>query len=189
VKTEETTRLLHQLAIEQAEVVRVRSRVEVEELAVKRKTEAVAAMQADARSEVDAAMPILEGALRALDALDKKARARYVSRLCDCDRKRRSLRTVMVLLLTVHSPPSLLQDLAEVRAFPQPPLAVRTVMEAVCTLLGEPTDWDSARRLLASATFVNSLIKFEKDSVPDAILKRLSRCASLLTTVHAVPLL
>lgn len=82
VKTEETTRLLHQLAIEQAEVVRVRSRVEVEELAVKRKTEAVAAMQADARSEVDAAMPILEGALRALDALDKKARARYVSRLC-----------------------------------------------------------------------------------------------------------
>ncbi len=67
------------------------------------------------------------------------------------------------------------QDLAEIRAFPQPPTAVRVVMEAVCTLLQEPVDWESARRLLSGTTFVNSLTKFDKDSVTDKTLKTLSR--------------
>ncbi len=72
VKTEETAQLLQQLAIEQAEVERVRSRVEVEEATVKRQAEAVAELQAGAQTEVEEAMPILENAIRALDALDKK---------------------------------------------------------------------------------------------------------------------
>ena len=76
VKTEETAQLLQQLAIEQAEVVRVRSRVEVEEATVKRQAEAVAELQAGAQTEVEEAMPILENAIRALDALDKKVRLR-----------------------------------------------------------------------------------------------------------------
>ena len=72
VKTEETAVLLQQLAVEQAEVVRVRSRVEVEELTVKRQAEAVAELQAGALTDVQLAMPVLEAAIRALDALDKK---------------------------------------------------------------------------------------------------------------------
>ena len=71
--------------------------------------------------------------------------------------------------------PLLMQDLAEVRAFPHPPVAVRTVMEAVCTLLEEPVDWESARSLLSSSTFVNSLVKFDKDSVSDKTLAKLTK--------------
>jgi hypothetical protein len=54
-------------------------------------------------------------------------------------------------------------------------VAVRTVMEAVCTLLEEPVDWESARSLLSSSTFVNSLVKFDKDSVSDKTLAKLTK--------------
>jgi hypothetical protein len=74
VKTAETAKLLQQLAVEQAEVERVQARVEVEESTVKRQAEAVAELQADALAAVEAALPVLDGAIRALDALDKKVR-------------------------------------------------------------------------------------------------------------------
>ncbi len=48
-------------------------------------------------------------------------------------------------------------------------------MEAVCTLLEEPVDWESARSLLSGTTFVNSLIKFDKDSVNDKTLAKLAK--------------
>jgi hypothetical protein len=48
-------------------------------------------------------------------------------------------------------------------------------MEAVCTLLDEPVDWESAKRLLSSATFVTSLTKFDKDSVTDKTIKKLAK--------------
>ena len=48
-------------------------------------------------------------------------------------------------------------------------------MEAVCTLLQEPVDWESAKRLLSGTSFVNSLVKFDKDSVNDKTLRKLAR--------------
>ena len=70
------------------------------------------------------------------------------------------------------------QDITEIKSFPQPPPAVRVVMEAVCTLLDEPTDWENAKRVIGSATFINSLVKFDKDNIPDRILKKLAKCVA-----------
>lgn len=68
-----------------------------------------------------------------------------------------------------------LQDITEIKSFPQPPPAVRIVMEAVCTLLNEPSDWENAKRVISGPTFVHSLVRFDKDNIPDKTLKKLSK--------------
>jgi hypothetical protein len=50
-------------------------------------------------------------------------------------------------------------------------------MEAVCTLLNEPTDWENAKRVIGGPNFVNSLVKFDKDNIPQRTLQKLARCA------------
>jgi dynein heavy chain, axonemal len=46
---------------------------------------------------------------------------------------------------------------AQVKSFQNPPEAVRTVMEAVCLLLGESQDWDSAKKVLGRTSFITDL--------------------------------
>ena len=96
------------------------------------------------------------------------------------------------------------KDITEVRSFPKPPPAVRTVMEAVCLLLGEKMDWDSAKAVLGRSTFMEELLKYDSENVPAPRLKalvkyvenpdmsveavsRVSKAATTLCTwVHAV---
>jgi dynein heavy chain len=58
-------------------------------------------------------------------------------------------------------------------------------MEAVCILRGEKPDWDSAKRLLGDAGFMRSLEDFDKDAIPEAVVKKLRKwglgagCAAL----------
>eukprot|EP00605_Chrysophyceae_sp_TOSAG23-4_P001498 GSChrysophyteH1.ASY1.ANO1.1642.1 assembled CDS len=55
-------------------------------------------------------------------------------------------------------------DITEVKSFPNPPNAVRIVMEAICILLGEePND------------FIEMLQTYDKDNIPAARLKKLRR--------------
>ncbi|CAM9934355.1 unnamed protein product, partial [Phaeothamnion confervicola] len=56
-------------------------------------------------------------------------------------------------------------DIVEVKSFANPPAAVQTVMEAVCLLLGESTDWDSAKRVLGRASFMDELRRYDRDHV------------------------
>ena len=65
------------------------------------------------------------------------------------------------------------KDITEVRSFATPPPAVKTVMEAVCLLLGEKQDWDSAKRVLARGTFMDELLTYDRDNVAPARLKAL----------------
>ena len=67
------------------------------------------------------------------------------------------------------------KDITEVRSFPKPPNAVRTVMEAVCLLLGEKTDWDSAKSVLGRSTFMEDLLKYDSENVPAPRLKALAK--------------
>ena len=39
-------------------------------------------------------------------------------------------------------------NISEIRTFSQPPPAIVMVLEAVCVLLEEKTDWDSAKKVL-----------------------------------------
>ena len=66
------------------------------------------------------------------------------------------------------------QDLAEIKAFVNPPDAVRLVLEAVCILLGEKTDWANAKSaVLTDINFLEKLNTYDKNNIPDSILKKL----------------
>ena len=66
------------------------------------------------------------------------------------------------------------QDLAEIRTFVNPPDAVRLVLEAVCILLGEKTDWANAKSaVLTDINFLEKLNTYDRNNIPDSILKKL----------------
>jgi hypothetical protein len=46
------------------------------------------------------------------------------------------------------------------------------VMEAVCTLLNEKIDWPSIKIVMMEMGFLDRLKNFEKNSIPDSILKK-----------------
>ncbi|XP_056004113.1 dynein axonemal heavy chain 6-like isoform X1 [Ostrea edulis] len=66
-------------------------------------------------------------------------------------------------------------DIAEIRVFSKPPELVQTVMEAVCILNNSKTDWASAKVLLGDANFLKNLQTYDKDSIPDSMLKKLKK--------------
>ena len=48
-------------------------------------------------------------------------------------------------------------------------------MQAVCTLKQEKPDWDTAKRVLGESGFMRSLLEFDKDHIPDAVIRRLRK--------------
>lgn len=66
-------------------------------------------------------------------------------------------------------------DITEVKSFTNPPNAVRIVMEAVCTLLGEKEQWDNAKKVLGRSDFMELLTGFDKDNIPEKRLKVLRK--------------
>ena len=62
-------------------------------------------------------------------------------------------------------------DIDEIRAYPNPPPHVRIVMEAVMTLRGCGTSWAEAKKELGGSGFIKSLVHFDKDNIPDKMLK------------------
>ncbi|XP_013408536.1 dynein heavy chain 6, axonemal [Lingula anatina] len=66
-------------------------------------------------------------------------------------------------------------DISEVRVFTKPPELVQTVMEAVCILLGQKTDWASAKAVLGDSQFLKKLVDYDKDNIPDSMLKKLKK--------------
>eukprot|EP01029_Cantina_marsupialis_P027524 TRINITY_DN7716_c0_g4_i1.p1 TRINITY_DN7716_c0_g4~~TRINITY_DN7716_c0_g4_i1.p1 ORF type:complete len:2866 (-),score=629.04 TRINITY_DN7716_c0_g4_i1:292-8106(-) len=138
-KKEETKKLLETVKRDQNEAEDVRSAVLKEEELVRAQAERVAEIQAEAQEELDAALPMLNEAIAALDALDKS-------------------------------------DIIEVKSFTNPPEAVRVVMQAVSAMLSESTlDWDTAKRILGDMSFVMRLREYDKDNIPDKIIRKVSK--------------
>ena len=65
------------------------------------------------------------------------------------------------------------KDITVVKSFIAPPPAVCMVMEAVCILLEEKPDWPTAKVVLGQMDFVEKLQKYNKDNIPDSILRKL----------------
>ncbi|XP_059155726.1 dynein axonemal heavy chain 6-like isoform X2 [Physella acuta] len=66
-------------------------------------------------------------------------------------------------------------DISEIRVFSKPPELVQTVMEAVAILLNQKTDWASVKVMLGDAAFLKKLSEYDKDNIPEAILKKLKK--------------
>nr|XP_039247972.1 dynein heavy chain 6, axonemal-like [Styela clava] len=66
-------------------------------------------------------------------------------------------------------------DIAEIRVYQKPPELVATVMNAVCILLQEKPDWQTAKKLLADQGFLRRLIMLDRDGLPDRTFARLRK--------------
>eukprot|EP00736_Rhodelphis_marinus_P004047 Rmarinus@m.11564 len=66
-------------------------------------------------------------------------------------------------------------DITEIKSFAKPPPLVQTVMEGVCLLKGVKQTWDEAKKLLNQADFIQQLEKYDKDNIPDRMLKQLQK--------------
>ena len=49
------------------------------------------------------------------------------------------------------------------------------VMEAILILFGRPTDWKSAKGLLGEMSFMEQLVKFDKDNISPKYIKKVSK--------------
>lgn len=67
-------------------------------------------------------------------------------------------------------------DISEIKTFANPPELVQIVMESVCILLQAPdTKWATAKALLGDPKFLTRLINFDKDHIPESVLKKLKK--------------
>jgi len=66
-------------------------------------------------------------------------------------------------------------DITEVKSFKKPPALVIVVMEAVCTLLGQPANWETAKKVLGHGNFLDQLINFDKDNIDERTLSVLKK--------------
>lgn len=58
------------------------------------------------------------------------------------------------------------QHLVEVRSMGNPPLPVKTTLEAICLLLGEPApDWRAIRGVLLGESFIHTIVNFCTENV------------------------
>lgn len=92
----------------------------------------------DAERDLAEATPILESAMKAVQALEKNKK-----------------------------------DIIEFKKYLKPPEAAKMVMEAVCILLGERTDWNNAVSVLCQMDFLQRLINYPKENVPPGMYKKL----------------
>lgn len=79
------------------------------------------------------------------------------------------------------------EQIAEMKAMKNPPGAVKTVMEAICILLGEQAErvvdpatgqrkedwWKTSVRVLGNTAFLKTLLTYKRDEIPPQLMKRI----------------
>ena len=68
-----------------------------------------------------------------------------------------------------------MQEMNDLRGMKNPSELVISVLEAVCILLGLKGDWNAAKNLMGDAQFIQKLIDFDKDNIPEQVMKRVRR--------------
>lgn len=63
--------------------------------------------------------------------------------------------------------------ITEIKGFTSPPAAVQMVLSAVCILLGEKPDWDSAKKVIVEMGFLDRLKGYDKGAITDGLIKKL----------------
>jgi len=65
-------------------------------------------------------------------------------------------------------------DIQELKALAKPPRSVGVVMEAVCILLNEPTDWKASKNLMGNPSAFLARIHAFGNHVPAEVLEKLA---------------
>jgi len=71
------------------------------------------------------------------------------------------------------------KDMSEIKAYKQPPYAVEMVLEAVMVLRKSEPKWAEAKKQLGDANFLSQLVHFDKESLGDAVLSKVSKYTKL----------
>ncbi|NXU12627.1 DYH1 protein, partial [Pardalotus punctatus] len=145
----DTEATIEQLKVDTAVAEETRSAVQAEETKANEKAQAAQAIADDAQKDLAEALPALDAALASLKNLNRN-------------------------------------DVTEVRALQRPPPGVKIVIEAVCIMhgkkpkrvagekIGTKVDdyWEPGRALLQDPVqFLNSLYDYDKDNIPDSVIK------------------
>lgn len=131
-------KMLKQVAIDQADADVQKEKVSAEEATLKKQSQEVAAVAAEAQADLDVALPALNAAVKALDSLTKN-------------------------------------DITEVKAFKNPPAAVKVTMEGICIMLERKPDWDEAKKVLGETDFLNKLKSYDKDNIKESVVKKIQK--------------
>ncbi|CAH1408276.1 unnamed protein product [Nezara viridula] len=131
---EECDKFLEILMVQKTEVDEQQKGVEKKTVIIEAEEKECKELADVALADLQMAMPALEAAMRALDALNKK-------------------------------------DLTEIKSYGRPPPKVEMVMEAVMVLLQAEPSWAESKRQLGDVNFLNRLKYFDKDHIPDAVLR------------------
>ncbi|XP_052749829.1 dynein axonemal heavy chain 1-like isoform X2 [Galleria mellonella] len=179
---DETRKVIEQIAIDTAIAEEARIKVEKEQAIAEKMAQETTAMAEDAQKDLDEAMPALRAAEKALQELNRN-------------------------------------DIVEVKALKKPPAGVVLVIESLCVVFDiKPIKeagasfgakvlnyWKPGSQMLADPTaFLDSLMKFDKESITEDMTKKLKRfiqnpdyeptkiqkvskaCMSLCMWVHAM---
>nr|XP_001915928.3 dynein heavy chain 1, axonemal isoform X2 [Equus caballus] len=145
----DTTLTMEQIKVDTAIAEETRNSVQAEEIKANEKARKAQAIADDAQKDLDEALPALDAALASLRNLNKN-------------------------------------DVTEVRAMQRPPPGVKLVIEAVCIMKGikpkkvpgeKPGSkvddyWEPGKGLLQDpGRFLESLFKFDKDNIGEAVIK------------------
>jgi len=72
------------------------------------------------------------------------------------------------------------KDIAEIKAYSKPPELVELVLNAVMCIKKLPHgDWNETKKVISDANFLQSLIAFDKESLNEALMSKLSKFTSL----------
>ncbi|XP_076618005.1 dynein axonemal heavy chain 7 isoform X2 [Colletes latitarsis] len=149
--TQDVQKMLLDVDREQQEVAEFQRVVKIDENAAETYASEAAAIKAECDADLAEAMPILKRAQAALDTLTTA-------------------------------------DIAVIRAMKQPPYGVKLIVESVCVLkqikperVQQPDGtfmedyWRAALRMLSDIRFLDSLINFDKDNIPDNVIERIRK--------------
>nr|CAD7258337.1 unnamed protein product [Timema shepardi] len=149
----DTARLMKHLVKEQAQADKVRQVVVADEAVVKVKAEETQFIADDAQRDLDAALPAMEAATKALEALNKN----------DINE-----------LKVFNKPPPLVKFVMESVC-----LLLGTNQSLNCfelesyVVIPLRTDWPTAKIVLGDTNFLKKLQDYEKDKISEAMLKKL----------------
>ncbi|XP_072136794.1 dynein axonemal heavy chain 1 isoform X1 [Mobula birostris] len=146
---QDTATTMEKIKVDTTIAEETRKAVSEEEAKASEKANIAQAIADDAQKDLDEALPALDAALASLKSLNKN-------------------------------------DVTEVRGMQRPPLGVKLVIEAVCIMKGikpkkiageKPGSkiddyWEPGKGLLQDpAKFLDSLFKYDKDNIPDSVIK------------------
>ena len=94
------------------------------------------------------------------------------------DNCKRDLDEAMPILLKAQKAVSSIdqKSISEIKNFTSPPELVGICLSAVCLLIHKDKKketWDDAKKMLSNMNFLNMLLEFDSDNIPDKVLERL----------------